>query len=118
MRTYKRNRTFSEALRRDIVRQIDTGKLSVREAHRAYLVSETSIYRWLQKYSPIYSRKCTLVVEKKSVSKQTKDLEKRVAELERALGNKQIRVEYLEKILESHRKRTGEDIEKKSGRLS
>ena len=56
-------------------------------------------------------------MEKKSISKKNQELVERMKELERALGQKQLRVDYLEKLLEVASERQGEDIEKKTKRL-
>lgn len=106
-------RVFSEQLKRKIVCEIEKCELSVLEVSRIYKVSRVSVYRWLSKYSSIYQKKSVIVVEEKSECKKRKLLEGRIKELQCALGEKQIRLDYLEKLLELHRAATGEDIEKK-----
>lgn len=113
-KTYRRKRTFSEGLKRRLVEEIDNCEISVSEVCRIYKVSTTSVYRWIRKYSLIYQRQSKLIVEEKSESKKRAALEKKVSELQQKLGQKQMRLEYLEKILEAHKEDTGEDIEKKS----
>lgn len=106
-------RIFSEALKRRLVYEIEKGELSVIEVSRIYKVSTVSVYRWLSKYSSIYQKKSVVVIEEKSEGKKRKLLEEQVKDLQRALGEKQMRVDYLEKLLELHKEATGEDIEKK-----
>ena len=111
-------RVFSTELKIDLVGQIDQGKLTVLDVSRMYGVSSTSVYRWLRKYSDIYRVKSRTIVESKSLSKKLKELEKKNKDLEAALGRKTMRVDYLERIIESASKRLGEDIEKKNKPLS
>lgn len=110
---FKRRRIFSESFKRKLVSEIENCDLSVKEVSRIYKVSTVSVYRWLSKYSAIYQKKSVIVVEEKSEGKKRKLLEEQVKELQRALGEKQMRVDYLEKLLELHKESTGEDIEKK-----
>lgn len=114
----KERRTFSLDLKLDLVRQIEKGHLSIRDVSRSYGVSGTAVYKWLRKYSDIYREQTHVIVERKSLSKKNSELRERVAELERALGQKQLRIDYLEKVVEVASTELGIDIEKKSKRPS
>jgi len=109
----KVSRIFSEQLKRRLVSEIEKGDIRVSEVSKIYRVSHTSIYKWMNKYSKIYEKNCVVIVEEKSESKKTKILEQRVKELQRSLGEKQMRLEYLEKLLKLHKEATGDDLEKK-----
>ena len=54
-----------------------------------------------------------MVVEQESESARRRILESRVAELERLLGQKQVEVEYLKRVLEEGSRLVGEDLKKK-----
>ena len=110
-------KVFDLELKLDLVKQIEKGQLKVSEVSCLYDVSETAVRKWLYKYSHLYQKQIRVVVEKKSLGKKYKDQEARTQALERALGQKQMRVDYLEKLLETASKRLGEDIEKKTKRL-
>jgi transposase-like protein len=110
-------RVFDMELKLEIVKQIEKGKLTQTEVSRMYGVSTTAVRKWLYKYSDIYRNQTRVVVEKKSISKKNQELRNQIKELERALGQKQMRVDYLEKLLEVASERLGEDIEKKTKRL-
>ena len=112
----KHYRRFSEELKRDLVKSIDLGKLTVREVGKLYDVSCPAVYKWLGKYSKHYRRQTRLVMEKKSASHKLKKQEDRIKELEAALGRKQMRIDYLEKLIEIADKDLGIDIEKKGVR--
>lgn len=106
-------RVFDIGLKREIVEQIDTGKLSVSEVSKLYKVSRSAVYKWLKRYSSLYKSQTRVIVEKKSLSEKNKELSARIKELEAALGRKQMRVEYLEKVIDVSSSRLGEDLEKK-----
>lgn len=111
-------RSFDLSLKLDLVKQIERGELKVSEVSKVYCVSTTSVYKWLYKYSTLYKKQTRVIVEKKSLSKKNANLQARIAELERSLGQKQMRIDYLEKVVEVASEQIGLDIEKKSKRLS
>ena len=96
----KRRRVFSEDLRKKIVSDIEKGKASVLSASRQYDVSQQTIYNWLSKYSRYLQSNVTLVMQMQSEGYKSKELEKRIAELEAALGRKQMEIDYLKKRME------------------
>jgi len=49
---------------------------------------------------------------KKSSTSKIKDLEKRIKELEQAVGKKQIKIEYLEKMIEIGKEEYNIDLKK------
>jgi transposase len=110
-------RVFDLGLKLDLVHKIELGKLTVLEISKIYGVSARAVYKWLHKYSELYRNQTRVIVEGKSVSKKNQEMSARIKELERALGQKQMRVDYLEKLLEVASERLGEDIEKKIKRL-
>jgi len=110
-------KVFDLELKLRLVKQIEKGELKVSEISGLYDVSETAIRKWLYKYSDLYQKQIRVVVEKKSIGKKYKEQEERIKELERSVGQKQMRVDYLEKLLETASERLGEDIEKKIRRL-
>ncbi len=114
----KIRRIFSPEVKMDLVRKIEQGDLGVTDVSRTYGVTRNAVYKWLRKYSDLYRKQTRVVVEHKSISKKNKELQDQVKKLEQALGQKQMRIDYLEKIVEFASERTGEDIEKKNKRLS
>lgn len=92
--------SYSEEFKKDIVREIESCKLSVLQASREYQVSCTSLYKWLHKYSTFVKKGSRVVVEKKSEKKRSQELRKRNAELEQIIGQKQLRIDFLEKLIE------------------
>ena len=62
--------------------------------------SEQSVYRWIYQYSRYLKKNRIMVVEDKSESYRTKELEKRLKEAEAALGRKQMEIDFLNKLIE------------------
>ena len=93
-------RIFSDTFKRQKVKELDKGIISITELSILYKVSKQSIYRWLHKYSPNHEKGVIQVVEMKSESQKSKALLKRLAELEQIIGQKQIQIDYLEKLVE------------------
>ena len=91
---------FSEAIKRQIVKDIENGKCSVLEASRELLVSQQIIYTWVYKYSGYLQKNKVLVVENNSENYQSKLLEKKLREAEAALGRKQIELDFFNKLIE------------------
>ncbi len=66
------HRHFSVKLKREIVQQLERGRLKVREVSQLYDVSQSAVYKWLDKYSNQRKQKTRLVVEKESISSKLK----------------------------------------------
>lgn len=118
MKKVNEKRIFSLDVKLDLVRKIERGNLRVSDVTRTYGVSKTAVYKWLRKYSDLYKKETRVIVEHKSISKKNKELQDQIKKLEQALGQKQMRIDYLEKVVEFASERSGEDIEKKNKRLS
>jgi transposase-like protein len=106
-------RGFSAEFKKEKVKQIDDGKVTVLQLSRIYEVSTTSIYNWIRKYSRYAGQHEKIVVQKESEQARTERLLKKVSELERLVGQKQVEVEYLKKVIEFGSEITETDIKKK-----
>lgn len=109
----RQRRTFSIPLKRKIVDDIEKGKLSIRATMREYSVSDKSVYVWLNKYSLHLKTGTQIVVQMESEEQRNKDLQKRISELERIVGQKQMSIDFLEKIIELGKEELGVDLKKK-----
>ena len=96
----RQQRFFTEEIRKQVVRDIEKGKCSVTQASRELQVSLPTIYRWLYKYSLYLQKERILVVENKSEAYRSNELQKRIRELEAALGRKQMEIDLLNKVIE------------------
>jgi transposase len=108
----RQRRVFSNKLKKKIVNDIESGKVSVTAVSRAYQVSIASIYLWLKKFSSHLHPSTTLVIQMDSEQYRSKELEKKVAELEAALGRKQMEIDYLNKLIEIAGEDLGKDLKK------
>lgn len=105
-------RVFSEAIKKKVVKDIEEGKVTVLAASRELGVSFQSVYRWLNQYSRHLQSSKRIVVEMQSEAYKTKELEKRIQELEAALGRKQLEVDFLNKMIELGKEELGVDLKK------
>ncbi len=110
MKTGKRinsKRQFSEEFRRKLVEDFEKGLMSVCQMERHYGVSNGLIYRWIYKYST-YNEKNIRIVEMKDSRTH------KIKELERAVGQKQIKIDFLEKMIDLAQDTYSIDIKKNS----
>jgi len=115
----RQNRYFSSDIKKKIVRDLERNFNSVGDVCKNYQVSRTSVYRWIFKYSSMAKKQHKQVVEPKSDTQRIKLLEERIKELERIVGQKQLLLEFKDKMIEIAEATYGVDIKKKVGsRLS
>ena len=114
LKKLRKHRKFSDEFKRSIVAEYESGRLSVAQLGRLHSVQETMIYRWIHKFSTFNTQGIRIVEMKDSTSKKVKDLENKVKELERMVGQKQITIDYLEKMIEIAKDEFQIDIKKNS----
>jgi len=108
-------RIFSEDLRKEVVNRIECGHLSVTKATREYGVSVACIYKWLNKYSRNLKSGTRIVMEKDSVDKTILEMQKRIHELEAALGRKSLETDLYKTIVDLASKEYKTDLKKNYG---
>ncbi len=108
-----RIRSFSDKFKKDIVRRVEKNELTVSEVAIEFEVSRTSVYNWVYKYSNLYKKGLKQVIEPMSSTKKIKDLQSRIKELEQIVGQKQIKLDYFEKLIEISESDYNIDIIKK-----
>lgn len=96
----RQRRIFSEEFKRQKTQQIVEKKVSVSDVSELYGITKMTVYRWLYRYSPHHQKGTILVVQMESEEYKTKQLLQNVAELERIVGQKQLQIDYLEKLIE------------------
>jgi len=82
---------------------------------REYEVSTTAVYKWLNTYSTLRSKQLRQIVEPMSDAHKVQELRKKIQELERIIGQKQIQVEFKDKMIELAEEMYQVDIKKKLG---
>ena len=96
----RQRRIFSESFKREKVQELTAGLYTVYSFSKLWGVAPYTVYRWIYKYSPQHKQGITMVVQQESEAQKTADLLTQVAELERRLGQKQMQIDYLEKLVE------------------
>lgn len=109
----RQRRVFSEDLKKRVVRDIELGKASILAAAREYEVTKANVYRWLRKYSRHLLTPKTMIVQMDSEAYKTKEFEKKIRELEAALGRKQLEIDFLNKLIDQGKEELGVDLKKK-----
>lgn len=109
----RQRRHFSHSFKLQKVREIELGKTKISEICKEYEVSDSSVRKWLHKYGLMSKKKERLIVETESDTKQLLELKKKVAELERVIGQKQIMLEFKDKMIDIAEEMYGVDIKKK-----
>lgn len=106
------NRCFSVELKKSKVSDIEKRLLSVKDVTEQLQVTRTSVYRWLYLYGST-EKGLKTVVQMDSEQVKTEQLKRRIAELERSVGQKQLQIDVLEKIVEFGGEAAGFDLKKK-----
>jgi transposase len=107
------HRYFSEDFKRKKVRELEHNLTTVRHVSREYSVSHTSIYKWIYKYSAMRKKGVKMIVEAKSDTAKIENLKQMLKEAEASVGQKQIMIDFLEKMIELTEQEYGIDIKKK-----
>ena len=110
----RRRRVFSEDFKLKIIKSYESGEYSVPELEKIYDINNVSIYKWIYQYSRYNEKNIKVVELKDSQLNKIKELEERNKELERALGQKQMSLDYLEKMIELAKEQYNIDIKKNS----
>jgi len=109
----RRSRHFSDSFKIQKVRELETGRTKVSELCKQYEVTCTNVYRWLNKFGSMKNKKERLIIEADSDTRQLLELKKKVAELERIIGQKQVMLDFKDKMIELAEETYGVDIKKK-----
>ena len=112
VRLLKKNRKYSEEFKRQIVSDFESGEYSVPQLEKLHGISNPVIYSWIHKFSNFNEKGVRVVEMKESSSKRLKEMEAKIKELEAAVGRKQIKVDYLEKMIELAKTELDIDIKK------
>jgi transposase len=109
------NRRFSEDFKKRRIKELEKNLVSISDICKTYTVSRAAVYKWIYKYSIMAKKNVRQVVEAKSDTKRIQALEERIKELERLVGQKQILLEFKDKMIEIAETTYGVDIKKKVG---
>ena len=108
----RRVRHFSEAMKIKKVREIESGQTKISEIVREYEVAPMTVYRWLKKFGTMKKKPEKIIIESDSDTAKLLGLQKKVAELERTIGQKQIIIDFKDKMIELAEEHYKIDIKK------
>ncbi len=109
-----KRKIYSEQIKRKVVDEFRSGRRTALELADLYHCHPQTIYRWIYKYSPGDSPQVNVVEMSESTDQKVKDLQAKIAELERLVGRKQIKVDFLEKMIELAESEYDLDLKKSS----
>jgi len=112
LKVVRKNREFSDDFKRGLVDEFESGRFSVIQLSRLHGIHKQLIYNWIYKFSTLNEKGYRVVEHRDSSSKKLSDLEKRVRELEAAVGRKQIKIDFLEKMMDIAQEELDIDIKK------
>lgn len=96
----RKRRQYSEEFKKGIVNSFERGEFSVLQLSKLYGIGNPTIYNWVYKFSTFNEKGCRIVEMKDSQQNKLKELSNKVKELEQIVGQKQIAIDYLEKMIE------------------
>lgn len=109
------NRYFSEGFKRIKVEEVEKNLTTVWEIGKEYQVSRVAVYKWIYKYSKMRQKGVRQVVEIESDTRKLIGLNEKIRELERIIGQKQVLLDFHEKMIELAEQEYMVDIKKKFG---
>lgn len=114
IRKVKKYRRYSKEFKRSIVVEYESGRSSVKELSIQNNLAFQLIYSWIYKYSKFNDKGYRIVEHSKSKTKKLKELQNEIQTLKAMLGEKQIKIEYLEKLIDIAESELKVDIKKNS----
>ena len=108
----RKQRRYTEEFKKSIVCKFEKGEFSVPQLEKLFGIRNATIYAWVYKYSDFNEKGCRIVEMEDSTQHKLKELTKKVKDLEQMVGQKQIAIEYLEKMIELAKTDLNIDIKK------
>jgi len=109
----KRRRRFSDNFKLQKVREIELKMTKVSEVCKQYQVSNVSVYKWIEKFGMEKDKPDWMIVETQSDTRELVSLKKQIAQLEQIIGQKQVLLDFKDKMIEIAEETYGIDIKKK-----
>jgi len=113
LKRLQKQRRYTEEFKKEIVSLFEDGSYSVLQLEKLYGVNNATVYKWIYKFSTFNEKGIRIVEMKQSSSIKLKELVQKVKDLERIVGQKQIKIDYLEKMIDVAKDEFDIDIKKK-----
>lgn len=104
----KERRLYSVELKRRVVKEFETGKMSQGDLTRLYGLRRGAIWDWLQEYGTINNRK-------RIVEVVMSDQKEKIEELQKALADAHLKLRIYDAIIEEANNEYSTDIKKNFG---
>ena len=111
----RQRRVFSPSFKEKKVREIEQKITTVSQVCKQYQVSSVAVYKWLSLYGDSYKKEIKTIVELESDTRKLLEMKARIAKLEQIIGQKQIQIDFKDKMIELAEQMYGVDIKKKLG---
>lgn len=111
----RQRRIFSVSFKQKKVREIEQKITTASQVCRQYEVTGAAVYKWLHLYGETFKRETKTIIELESDTRKLIELKARIAELEQIIGQKQIQLDFRDKMIELAEEMYGVDIKKKLG---
>lgn len=109
----RKKRIFSDDFKQKKVREIEQKVTTIAEVSRQYEVRACNVSKWLNKYGNNRMKQVRTIVESESDTRKLIELKAKVAELERIIGQKQVQLDFKDKMIDLAEEVYGVDIKKK-----
>jgi transposase-like protein len=108
----RQHRRFSDSFKQQKVKEIELGYVSPTEISKQYQVTRANVYRWMLKFGSMKGKQERIILESTSDTKQLLLLKQKVADLERIIGQKQLLIDFKDKMIDLAEETYGVEIKK------
>jgi transposase len=112
MNSKKERRVFSESFKKEKVKQIESGQLTIYRLSKMLELGDTAIYGWMKKYSTQPYKREVVDIETESDYLKSKKLEEEVKHLTRLLDRMHIKLDFYEELINEVNVNYGTDVRK------
>lgn len=112
IKTIRKKRVYSEEVKKRLVSEFESGRYSVPQLEKLHGITNVNLYNWIYKYSTFNEKGYRILEMKKSSTSKVNELQNRIKELERMVGQKQIKIDYYEKMIEIAKDELDVDLKK------
>ena len=113
-RRNRNSRYFSREFKRQKVKELEKNLVTIAELCREYEVSRSAVNKWVYQFSTMVKKGERQVVERKSDTRKILELKERIKDLEQVIGQKQLQIDFQEKMIELAEEKYHIEIKKKA----
>lgn len=106
-------RRYSDAFKRSVIAEVESGRYTVLEAARVHQIAFPQLYRWRKRYGSPDSQTRIVRIEMPDERNRIKELEEEKRALESALAQAHMKILLLESTVEVLEEQVGHQAKKK-----